>query len=82
MQLLDHDDMDAEQLSTARSYAKLLPSLGAEMNQLLEKHGLKGMQIDSFAFKKRVALASSKAPHPTGVGVTVDGVWVAKSYND
>jgi hypothetical protein len=82
MQLLDHADMDAGQLSTAQSYAKLLSKIGADFNQLLKKHGLTDMQIDSFSFKKRTGLdATAKEPYPTGIGVTAEGVWVAKSYN-
>jgi hypothetical protein len=81
MELLDHAKMDKGQLSTAQSYAKLLPAIGAELNQLLKKHGLSDMHIDSFVMKKRAGVsATAKEPYPTGIGVTADGSWVAKSY--
>jgi hypothetical protein len=77
MTLLDHSEMSEAELSTARSYAKLVPILAVEINNVLAKHGLKDIEIHSFSFGKKPGLITLKGPNMVqGIGLTKDGVWV------
>lgn len=81
MTLLEHADMSQAELSTAKSYAKLVSALTVEMNSVLAKHGLKDVEIHSFSFGKRPGLATLADPQVVqGIGVTKDGVWVVANY--
>jgi hypothetical protein len=82
MKLVDHSVMDSAQLEQARKYANLLPEIGAEFNEILKKHGLQDLCVDSFTLRKFESIDDSKnPPYPTGVGVTTEGLWHAKSYH-
>lgn len=80
MDLIEHAKMDPGQLAKAKAYAKILHALGADLNQLLKKHGLTELHVDSFVLKKHAGQgATAKEPYPIAIGVTADGSWVATS---
>jgi hypothetical protein len=63
--------MSKAELSTAKSYAKLVSALTVEMNSVLAKHGLKDVEIHSFSFGKKPGLATLADPQMVqGIGVT------------
>jgi hypothetical protein len=81
MTLLEHSEISKAKHSTAKSYAKLVPALAAEINSVLARHGLKDVEIHSFSFGKKPGLATLEGPHVVqGIGVTKEDVWVVAKY--
>jgi hypothetical protein len=81
MTLLEHSAMNQSDLASARAYAKEVPTLVAEINNLFAKHGLKNMNVHSFSFSKNPGHTTAQDQETVlGIGVTSEGLWVAAKY--
>lgn len=81
MELIENTEKSKSERTLCAVYAKKVPALAADINALLAKHGINGMEIHSFSFGKGPGLLSSKdSTMVAGVGATKDGVVVAAMY--
>lgn len=81
MALIENTEKTKSERALCAVYAKKIPALAAEMNDLLAKHGIKEMEIHSFSFGKKPGLVTLRDTRMVaGVGVTEDGICVAEMY--
>ncbi|UWQ46861.1 hypothetical protein [Leisingera aquaemixtae] len=81
MELIENSEKTEAEARLCAIYARALPGLASDINDLLAKHGIDGVEIQSFSFAKAPGLISNRDKKLVlGVGSTADGVCIARMY--